>query len=156
LKPTKVMEGSLAIIQDPTGATIGLWQPGSHVGATISDTPGAVCWQDLNTPKPSVAAKFYGKVFGWKWATKDYSGRKYTSFMLGKQAECGMWPAPIKNMPPSWVTDWQVADCDKTVAKVKRLGGRVVKGTTEVPGICRFAVLKDPKGAVFGILEPEA
>jgi uncharacterized protein len=155
LKPMKVAEGTVAVIQDPSGSAIGLWQPGSHIGATISDTPGAVCWQDLNTPKPGVAAKFYEKVFGWKWTTKDYSGRKYTTFMLGKQAECGMWPAPIKNIPPSWVTHWQVADCAKTVAKVKRLGGRVVKSTTAVPGVCRFAVLKDPKGAVFGILEPE-
>jgi predicted enzyme related to lactoylglutathione lyase len=155
MKPMNVAEGSVAIIQDPTGAAIGLWQAGSHIGATISDTPGAVCWQDLNTPKPSVAAKFYEKVFGWMWATKDFGGNQYTTFMLGKQAECGMWPAPIKNMPPSWVTHWQVADCAKTEAKVKRLGGRVVMGTTAVPGVCRFAVLKDPKGAVFGILEPE-
>jgi predicted enzyme related to lactoylglutathione lyase len=155
MKPTKVMEGSVAIIRDPTGAAIGLWQAGSHIGATISGTPGTVCWQDLNTPKPGIAAKFYEKVFGWKWATKDFGGNEYTTFMLGKQAECGMWPTPIKNVPPSWVTHWQVADCAKTVAKTKRLGGRVVMGTTAVPGVCRFAILKDPKGAVFGILEPE-
>jgi len=151
----KVAEGSLAVIQDPTGAAIGLWQAGSHVGATISDTPGTASWQDLNTPKPGVAGKFYDKVFGWKWATKDFSGNEYTTFMLGKQAECGMWPTPMKKIPPSWVTHWQVVDCAKTVAKVKRLGGRVVMGTTAVPGVCRFAILKDPKGAVFGILEPE-
>ncbi len=155
MKPMKVKEGSMAIIQDPTGAAIGLWRAGSHIGASISDTPGTVCWQDLNTSKPGVASKFYEKVFGWKWASKDFDGNKYTTFMLGKQAECGMWPEPIKKVPPSWVTHWQVADCAKTVAKVKRLGGRVLMGTTAVPGVCRFAILKDPKGAVFGILEPK-
>ena len=155
MKPMEVPEGSMAIIQDPTGAALGLWQAGSHVGATISDTPGTVCWQDLNTPKPGVAAKFYEKVFGWKSATKDFSGNAYTMFMLGKQAECGMWPTPMKKLPPSWVSHWQVADCAKTVAKVKRFGGRVLMGTTAVPGVSRFAILKDPNGAVFGILEPE-
>jgi uncharacterized protein len=155
VKPMKVPEGTLAVIQDPAGAAIGLWQAGSHIGATISDTPGTVCWQDLNTPNPGAAAKFYAKVFGWKWAAKDFGGNEYSTFMLGKQAECGMWPAPLKKIPPGWVTHWQVADCAKTVAKVKRLGGRVVKATTEIPGVCRFAVLKDPTGAVFGILEPE-
>jgi predicted enzyme related to lactoylglutathione lyase len=155
MKPTKVMEGSVAIIRDPTGAAIGLWKAGSHYGATIGDMPGTVCWQDLNTPKPGIAATFYEKVFGWKWAAKDFGGNEYATFMLGKQAECGMWPTPLKGVPPSWVTHWQVADGAKTVAKVKRLGGRVVKGITAIPGVCRFAILKDPTGAVFGILQPE-
>jgi uncharacterized protein len=155
MEPMNVAEGSMAIIQDPTGAAIGLWRAGTHYGATIGDTPGTVCWQDLNTPKPGVAAKFYEKVFRWKSVAKDFGGEKYTRFMLGKQAECGMWPTPMKNLPPCWVSHWQVVDCAKTVAKVKRLGGRVLMGTTEVPGACRFAILKDPKGAVFGILEPE-
>ncbi|HLJ83540.1 MAG TPA: VOC family protein [Candidatus Eremiobacteraceae bacterium] len=154
VQPRDVKEGSMAVIKDPAGAAIGLWQAGSHAGATISKTPGAVCWHDLNTPKAGIAAKFYAKVFGWKWSAKDVSGKKYTTFQLGKQSACGMWPIPMKGLPPSWVTHWQVTDCAKLVTKVKRLGGRVVMGATAVPGVCRFAILKDPKGAVFGILEP--
>ena len=156
MQPTNVAEGTVAIIQDPTGAAIGVWQAGSHIGATISDVPGTACWQDLNTPNPGTASKFYEKIFGWKWATKKYGGNEYATFMIGKQAECGMWPAPLKNVPPSWVTHWQVVDCANTVAKAKQLGGRVVKGITAVPGVCRFALLKDPTGAVFGILEPDS
>lgn len=155
VQPRDVKEGSMAVIQDPTGAAIGLWQAGSHVGAAISKTPGTVSWHDLNTPKPGAAAKFYGKVFGWKSSAVDLGAKEYTTFMLGKQSECGMWPSPIKGLPPSWVTHWRVTDCAKTVAKAERLGGRVVMGATAVPGVCCFAVLRDPAGAVFGILEPE-
>jgi hypothetical protein len=66
-----------------------------------------------------------------------------------------MWPEPMKKLPPCWVTYWQVANCARTVTKVKRLGGGVLLGTTTVPDICSFAVLTDPQGAVFGILEPK-
>src|ERR1700680_3048699 len=147
--------GRTAIIQDPTGAIFALWQANKHRGAVLKDVPGSVCWQDLNTPKPAVAGKFYTKVIGWKTEDQNYGGDAYHLFKIGKLAECGMWPWPMKKLPPSWVSYWQVADCAKTVAKVQRLGGKVVMGTTEVPEMCRFAILRDPQGAAFGILEPE-
>jgi predicted enzyme related to lactoylglutathione lyase len=65
-----------------------------------------------------------------------------------------MWPTPMKKLPPSWLTYFKVADCAKSVAKAKRLGGRALMGTTDVPGMVRFAVLADPQGAVFGLLQP--
>jgi hypothetical protein len=121
----------------------------------VKDIPGTVCWQDLNTPKPAVAGKFYAKVIGWTAEDKNFGGDAYHVFKIGKMNECGMWPQPMKKLPPSWITYWQVADCAKSVAKIKRLGGRVLMGTTEVPEMCRFAIAKDPQGAAFGLLEPE-
>jgi len=147
--------GRMAVLQDPTGATFAVWQPGKRKGAELKDKPGTVCWHDLNTPKTVPAGKFYAKVFGWKTTDKKYSGNDYHLFKLGRKDVCGMWPWPLKKLPPSWVTYWQVADCAKSVAKVKRLGGRIIMGTTPVPGMARFAIVRDPQGASFGILEPE-
>jgi predicted enzyme related to lactoylglutathione lyase len=31
----------------------------------------------------------------------------------------------------------------------------VLMGTTVIPEMCRFAIVRDPQGAAFGILEPE-
>jgi predicted enzyme related to lactoylglutathione lyase len=147
--------GRMAVVQDPTHAMFSLWQAHKHPGAQIKNVPGTVCWQDLNTPKPAAAAKFYTKVVGWKVADQDFSGNAYHLFKIGKVNECGMWPEPMKKLPPSWITYWQVADCAKSVAKVKKLGGKVLMGTTVVPEMCSFAIFKDPQGAVFGVLEPE-
>jgi predicted enzyme related to lactoylglutathione lyase len=146
--------GCLAIIQDPTGASFAVWQPAGHAGAQLNNTPGTVCWHDLNTPKIAAAGKFYAKVFGWTAEERDFSGNAYSLFTLGKKGVCGLWPEPIKKLPPCWITYWQVASCAKTVAKAQRLGGGVLMGTTSVPKTCRFAILKDPQGAVFGIVEP--
>jgi predicted enzyme related to lactoylglutathione lyase len=45
-----------------------------------------------------------------------------------------------------------VADCDATAASVERLGGSVTVPPTDVPGIGRFAMLRDPQGAVFAVI----
>ncbi|MDD2765417.1 MAG: VOC family protein [Opitutaceae bacterium] len=155
MEPMKIMEhGRMAILQDPPGASFGLWQAGKHPGSRLRNTPGAVCWHDLSTTKTGAAGKFYATTFGWKAQTMGVDGNAYHLFQLAKQGVGGMWPVPMKKLPPCWLTYWQVADCAKTVAKARRLGGRVLMGATTVPGYCRFAVLRDPQAAAFGILEP--
>jgi len=153
--PLDVMDkGRMATLQDPTGATFAIWQERTHRGAGLGEMPGTVFWHDLNTPKPKAAGTFYTKVFGWKLAGEDVDGNAYYVFNQGKGAVCGMWPSPMKKLPASWVTYWQVANCAKTVAKLKRLGGRVLMGTTVIPGMGhRFAIVTDPQRAVFGIFE---
>src|SRR5690349_7730900 len=41
--------GRFAVIQDPTGAVISIFQPGQHRGFTNFGAVGAPCWADLNT-----------------------------------------------------------------------------------------------------------
>jgi predicted enzyme related to lactoylglutathione lyase len=155
VEPMDVMkQGRMALIQDPTGASVALWQAGMHKGTGIAGTPGAICWHDLNTPKPAAAGKFYAKLFGWKTANQKYSGNAYHLLMLGKKSIGGMWPGPMKKLGPSWLTYWQVASCAKALAKAKKLGASVLLGDTLVPEMCRFAVVRDPQGAAFGLLEP--
>lgn len=156
LGPMDVMDkGRMAIIQDPTGAGFAIWQAGAHRGAGLDETPRTVCWHDLSTPKPEAAGMFYTKVFDWSTKDQDFGGNTYHRFRLGEDGVCGMWPEPMKRALPSWVTYWKVSNCAETVANVERLGGGVLLGSTPVPGMCRFAILTDPQGATFGILEPE-
>src|SRR4051812_13734285 len=41
--------GRMAVIQDPTGAFLMLWQAGSSIGATVVNEHGAITWNDLQT-----------------------------------------------------------------------------------------------------------
>jgi uncharacterized protein len=151
--PMDVMEhGRMAIVQDPTGASVALWQARAHPGAGLAGKPGTMLWHDLNTLKPRAAGKFYVKVFGWTLIDRDIDGHKYYQFNIGKEDVCGMWPEPTRKLPPSWITHWKVADCAKTVTKAKRLGGRVVLGPIAIGAMGHFALLKDPQGAAFGII----
>jgi len=148
-------QGRMAVVQDPGGAVIGLWQGRKHRGATARDSAGTIAWHDLNTRKAKAAGAFYTKVFGWKRQDMKMEQGAYHLFTLGKGNAGGMWPNAMKQLPNSWLTYWQVKNCAATVTKVKRLGGRVLMGTTPVPGMLRFAVVTDPQRAAFGVIEFE-
>ena len=66
LEPTDVFDaGRMAIIADPGGAALSLWEPGEHIGAGVTMEPNAMCWHELNTRGPDAAKAFYGTLFGW-------------------------------------------------------------------------------------------
>ena len=153
--PLEAMKaGRMAVAQDPQGAVFALWQARAHPGSKIQGVPGSICWRDLSTSDQTAAGKFYGKVFGWKVETQDFSGNSYYLFKQGKQGVGGMWPHPLPKHPPAWFTYWVVESCAQAVAKAKRQRGKVILGPITVPDTCTFAILRDPQGADFGVLEP--
>ena len=154
-KPMDVMEqGRSAVLRDPTGAVFAFWQARAHGGAAASGDVGTVGWHDLNTRKPEAAAKFYTKAIGWKMERQSYSGNAYYLMKVGKESIGGIWPESMKKLPPCWITYWQVENCAKATARVRRLGGRVLMGPITVPEMVHFAIARDPYGAVFAIMEP--
>jgi predicted enzyme related to lactoylglutathione lyase len=58
---------------------------------------------------------------------------------------------PIK---PAWVSYFRVTNCDDSVATCTSLGGSIAAPAESVPTVGRFAVLVDPSGAHFGIMQP--
>ncbi len=58
--------GRFAVIADPAGATVTVWQAGSRHGAEIVNEPSAWAMSLLSTPDPEGAAAFYEAVFGWQ------------------------------------------------------------------------------------------
>ena len=58
-------------------------------------------------------------------------------------------------MPSFWITYFAVTDADSVAARAKELGGSVVTEPMDIPEVGRFAVIHDPQGAHFGILQPQ-
>ena len=52
------------------------------------------------------------------------------------------------------MTYLSTADCAATLARITDLGGTVMKPATAVPEVGKIAVVGDPTGAVFCLLEP--
>jgi predicted enzyme related to lactoylglutathione lyase len=52
-------------------------------------------------------------------------------------------------MPSFWMPYFQVEDCDASVEKARQLGGEIVVPARDIPNTGRFAVVKDPQGAMF-------
>lgn len=151
-------QGSMAIAADPTGAAFGVWQAGGHNGAAIVDEPGAMVWNELHTTDPGAARAFYGAVFGhtytpipdagdFDYTTIDGDGPGGTVGGLGEMAP------GTEGMPPHWLTYFQVADVDATVAAAEAAGGKAL-GPASDSSYGRMATLQDPQGGVFAVIAP--
>ena len=154
--PTEVAKfGQMAVCADPGGAAFGLWQAGEMTGAEVVAEPGSLGWTELTTRASAAAKEFYPQVFGWKVRDLSMPEVAYTVWELGDTPVAGMiemderWPA---EMPAHWMLYFTVEDCDATVGKAERLGGVVSVPPSDIPA-GRFAVLDDPYGAFFSVID---
>ena len=58
--------GRVAVLADPTGAAICVWEPRARQGARLVNEASAWAMSVLHTGKPEVAEAFYKDVFGWE------------------------------------------------------------------------------------------
>ena len=147
--------GRMAIVQDPTGATVSIWQAKKHAGIGIAGDNASLCWADLNTPDQSNAAKFYSDLFGWKMMKDEHDEHGYLHIMNGEDFIGGIPPTNPRtaHTPPHWLAYFAVADCDASAAKAKQLGARFYMEPITMEGVGRFGVLADPQGATCSIFQ---
>lgn len=154
--PFDVMEfGRMAVARDPQGAAFGMWQPGTHKGATLVNQVGGNCWNELHTTDAAGAKAFYIGVFGWMCEDQQMGPMLYTMFKNNKGASLGgmmQMTAEWGNIPSNWMPYTWVADCDATAEKVEGLGGKLIEKPMDVPGVGRMAIVQDPQGAVSAII----
>jgi predicted enzyme related to lactoylglutathione lyase len=153
-----VMEvGRMAVVQDPSGAVFCAWQPKQHQGAAIVNEPGALCWSELTTRDAQAAEAFYTRMFGWTAKrAHPVDTTIYTEFLSDGQPGVGMMPMPAHapaQMPSFWMPYFQVTNCEGSVATAKKLGGSLMVGPDDIPKTGRFAILRDPQGAVFAVFQ---
>jgi predicted enzyme related to lactoylglutathione lyase len=145
--------GRMAVIQDPTGAIVHLWQAGEHIGAGLVNAHGALAWNDLMTTDVGAASEFYCGLFGWEVAPVEGAPGDRVVIRNGETMNGGMatLPESASGAPPHWLPYFGVDDADAAAEAVKAGGGEVVAGPIEVPG-GRFIVFTDPQGAGFAVV----
>src|SRR5688572_3532887 len=125
----------------------------------MADVPGVFVWHELMTSDMPAAEKFYTKVIGWKAAPFPESPTPYTLFMSGEAPGGGLMTLPEEaakmGAPPNWLAYLSTLDLDKTIEQAKALGASVIAPPISMPGVGRFAVLRDPQGAVLAIHKGE-
>ncbi|MEO7442716.1 MAG: VOC family protein [Acidimicrobiales bacterium] len=154
--PSDVLDaGRMAVLADPTGALVALWQPGRHIGATLVNDPGALCLNQLNTGDPQAATHFYGELFGWTVQSNGTAEQPYWGLSNGGALNGGMMPlAPVPGLSSHWLAYFTTADLDAAVVTAAASGGAVIVPPMVVPA-GRIAVIYDPQGAAFALFEGE-
>ena len=154
--PFDVMtSGRMAMVKDPTGAMVSLWQAKDHIGAELVNEVNTFCWAELQTRGSDAAGEFYKSVFDWDIEVDD----KPPYYLMGKvngQLNCGIFdmdrvglPA---NIPVKWAVYFNVENLDTAMDIVKANGGKVMMDPIVIdPG--RFTTIVDPQGAVVTIME---
>ena len=145
--------GRMAFVLDPGGAAAGLWQAGQHIGASRVNEPGAVVWNELITADPAGSTGFYRQIVGLNASDMEMEGQKYTVFEAGGKQVGGTTPPQMPGTPNHWHVYFATADADATAARATELGGSVLVPPFDTP-VGRIAVLRDPQGAAFSILQP--
>lgn len=146
--------GIQAVIVDPTGATVGAWQPGTFPGYTVLEEPGAPSWSELWTRDHGGATAFYRSVFRWETTTVgDTDEFRYTTMKNpdGGNDLAGIMDAANfipEGIPSHWSIYWEVEDAAASVAKAEALGGSVVMEAEDTP-YGQLAAVTDPSGAQF-------
>lgn len=164
--------GRMAVIADTDGAVFCAWEARNHKGSRVVNEHGAVNFNNLATRDPDAAARFYGAVFGWTtlqlpsgtfWTLPGY-GDYLERLSPGLRDGMKQMGAPegfidvvaVLNpiaegdsaTSPAWNITFAVDDALATIKAATDLGGAVIAGPAEAPWT-RYAVIKDPQGAMF-------
>ncbi len=142
-----------AVIEDPQGAQVLLMVPERPLGGVRA--PGNWVWAELWTTDQEASSRFYSQVIGWETVELDRPDGAYPTFQSAGEARAGLVPIEKGEMETGWAPYIGVADLEATLARARELGGKVLlEPNQEIHG-GRVAVLADPTGVAFLVIELE-
>ena len=144
--------GRMAVLTDPTGATISLYKGGDGLN-TMGN--GAFCWNELCTNDTSASEKFYGAILGWETEKGPESECPYSLFKSGENYVGGMMELHWEGKP-SWLGYVAVDDVDMAASKASELGAHLCVEPQDIQNIGRFAVFTDPAGGTLGVFKSQS
>lgn len=171
LGPMDVFDaGRMALVADPEGAVIGLWQARRHRGAVAVNEHGGWNFSGLHARDTEAALAFYGGLFGWEGSEPDPGqggvvllrmpgyGDHLEALQpgtLARMEEMGApegfadaigWLVPAgPDEDPHWDVTFGVDDADAAAARAWELGGEVTVEPHDMPWV-RTTVIRDPAG----------
>ncbi len=142
--------GRMGVVQDPQGAYFIVWEPKSHVGASLVNAPGALTWNELASTDMDASASFYSELFGWTVEPMEGMDPPYMVIKNAAGHSNGGIRAAQGPEPTYWLGYFGAEDVASGAAGAGELGGNPIVEPMDI-GVGRIAVLQDPQGAVFAL-----
>ncbi|MFI8961653.1 VOC family protein [Streptomyces sp. NPDC053493] len=117
-------------------------------------TSGSPCWLDLGSPDTDAAAAFYGRVFGWDFASAGPEAGGYGFFQQGGRTVAALGPLTESGASSAWTVYFRTPDAEATAHAAEENGGTVRREAFDVMDAGRMAALTDRGGAEFAVWEP--
>jgi len=150
--------GSQAVFADPQGAVFAVLQSSSGDPPDVLAAPREWIWSSLHTRDPNTDAAFYQTVFGYEVFDATREGQEgFQHLVLGTdgyaRASINLLPSDQHKRHPHWLNFVRVASPKEIAAKAEELGGRVLVQPHPDRHGGLIALLADPGGAPFGVIE---
>jgi len=119
-------------------------------------THGVFGWNELVTPDPPRAMRFYSDVFGWTCTPIKVGPADYIEVKNNGEAIAGICSQPV-GLPSGvrsqgWGSYITVTNADAIAAKVVEQGGAIVTKQF-VAGVGTIVVFRDPMGGHLAVIE---
>lgn len=156
--------GAFAVLVDPTGAKVGMWESLGFDGYEFTGAPGSPVWFELMSTDFDASVDFYRDVFDFDVAMMPVGPEagpdfRYATNGAGERAcagICNARPVLPEGADSYWRVYFAVESADPAAERIVELGGQVLDGPMDSP-FGRFATVGDPQGAQFQInAGPEA
>ena len=154
--------GREAVLADPQGAVFAVLDSTSGDPPDVLAAPGEWIWSSLITSDSDAGVAFYQALFDYEVFRLPADGDGDAGHLLlatdnYARASVNSLPVGKPNIHPHWLNYVHVEDAVKTAAKLVALGGRVLVEPRVDRHGGKLAVVADPQGAPFGLLEwPES
>jgi len=126
---------------------------------------GEFCWSEIASTDLKKAKPFYENVFAWKFDKSENTGgeMEYLEFSSSGESypDAALYEMNPQmfggNTPPAHIALYvSVDDVDASVRRTTELGGTVVFGPYDIPGVGRMAIIADPTGANISLITLQA
>lgn len=115
-------------------------------------------WYELMTSDTKAARAFYGEVVGWHAEAFGLTGDYTLLGPPGADKVAGLMPLPPEVSAaggrPMWLGYVAVRDVDARAAAIEEAGGAIRRAPFDIPEVGRVAVVADPQGATFMLIQP--
>ena len=150
------VRGRQAVFADPQGAVFAVLASSSGDTPDVLAEPGEWIWSSLITTDPDTDAAFYQTLFDYEvFETPAADGAEHLTLATENYARGSANPLPASkpDLHPHWLNYIRVDDADKTAEKLVAFGGRILVAPRIDRHGGKVAVVADPSGAPFGLLE---
>jgi predicted enzyme related to lactoylglutathione lyase len=148
--------GRQAVLADPEGAVFAILASSSGDAPDFLAGPGEWIWSALLSRDPGAEAAFYQEVFSYDvfdLASDDGKEHVILSSDNFARASANALPGDSAHSHPHWLNFIRVDDTIARVAKAVASGGRVLVAPHVDRHGGHVAVVADPAGAPFGLME---
>ena len=148
--------GRQAVFADPQGAVFAVLASSSGDPSDVLAAPGEWIWSSLITTDPDTDAAFYQALFNYEvYDLSSDDGAEHVMLASDNyaRASANALPANRPDVHPHWLNFVHVEDTVAMTARVVALGGSVLVEPRVDRDGGKVAVVADPFGAAFGLLE---